>query len=107
MISGASIKNGDLWSLSTVCDSIVSGAPLIKIPHKSPLVISYEGTSFLLELADLKLYRNNKLKKCEWQTKGKLFEFINCFKCDQPCARLKGSEGQSSVFCESCIKSFK
>ena len=93
----------DLYSLSVVCDGI-RGSPLIRIP-KAPLEVVYEGTSFLLVSADLKLFKELKLSKCEWRKNGKIFKFTKCLKCNQICGKL-ASCPQSSVFCENCIKKF-
>lgn len=94
----------DLGTLLTLCDGI-DGTPLKRIPHKAPLAVSFEGTSFLLEMADLKLFRERKLERCEWKKNGEQFIFAKCIKCQQICGKLANE--QCSVFCESCIKKFK
>lgn len=95
----------DLKCLSTVCDGI-DGIPLIKVPHKVPLSVTYEGTAFLMELADLKLFRNYKLEKCEWTRNGTALTFTRCFKCNQLCGQIPSSQGRSSVFCQQCLLHF-
>ena len=94
----------DLHSLSFICDGII-GKPLIRIHHKAPLEVIYEGTSFLLEMADLKIFNYHKLSKCEWKKNGKSLRFLKCVKCNQICGQIKSQE-RSSMFCEYCIKNF-
>ena len=98
------VKSSDLSTLSAVCDGII-GAPLKRIPCKAPLAVSFEGTSFLLELADIKLFRDQNLGRCEWSKNGEHFNFAKCVKCNQICGKVVRK--QSSVFCENCIKSFR
>ena len=101
------VKNTDTYDLTTLlqlCDGI-GGTPLKRIPHKAPLSVNFEGTSFLLELADLKLFRERKLQRCEWSRNGEQFKFAKCVKCQQICG--KSCRQQCSVFCENCIKNFE
>ena|SRR3990167_1919640 len=96
--------HSDLHSLSFICDGI-TGTPLIRINRKTPLEVCYEGTSFLLELADLRIFNDYKLGKCEWKRNGKSLKLCKCLKCHQICGQLITKE-RASVFCENCIKNF-